>query len=131
MKGLDRRGGAIQFWLWASSLDGADSEPSGRGWDWAGPSTGSSARSLLFMLVFMFLGLGAGIYNVIRMSKQQQEAELRKITGQADRRPDKPGTRTWPKVIISPLEQFSIETIVLSSCCSGSTLPSRTRRCSW
>lgn len=29
----------------------------------------------LFMLVFMFLGLGAGIYNVIRMSKQQQEAE--------------------------------------------------------
>jgi ATP synthase protein I len=29
----------------------------------------------LFMLVFMFLGLGAGIYNVIRMSKRQQEAE--------------------------------------------------------
>jgi ATP synthase protein I len=28
-----------------------------------------------FMLIFMFLGLGAGVYNVIRLSKQQQEAE--------------------------------------------------------
>ncbi len=40
----------------------------------------------LFMLVFMFLGLGAGVYNVIRLSKQQQQAEeaAEKNRGQAD-----------------------------------------------
>ena len=43
----------------------------GMGWtiDWFAGS------QPLFMLVFMFLGLGAGIYNVIRISKRQQEAE--------------------------------------------------------
>ena len=29
----------------------------------------------LFMLVFMFLGLGVGIYNVMRMSRAQQEKD--------------------------------------------------------
>ncbi len=29
----------------------------------------------LFMLVFMFLGLGLGIFNVIRLSRRQQEEE--------------------------------------------------------
>ena len=29
----------------------------------------------LFMLVFMFLGIGLGIYNVIRISKRQQDEE--------------------------------------------------------
>ena len=29
----------------------------------------------LFMLVFMFVGLGVGIYNVMRMSRRQQDEE--------------------------------------------------------
>jgi ATP synthase protein I len=29
----------------------------------------------LFMLVFMFVGLGVGIYNVMRLSRRQQEDE--------------------------------------------------------
>jgi ATP synthase protein I len=34
-----------------------------------------AGTSPLFMLVFMFLGLGLGIYNVIRLSRRQQDEE--------------------------------------------------------
>ena len=37
-----------------------------------------AGTSPLFMLVFMFVGLGLGIYNVIRMSKRMQQEEENK-----------------------------------------------------